>query len=853
MSSRYCLVVLFAVLLVSGRVIEASPPATKDKPRVDASGDLLPEGVLARLGTVRLKHDGETIVSFSPDGKQLISLGADSALCTWSLPDGRKLRSFSRPDVKFASIRGFANADEHMALRLMLKGGGVGLAALQMRQQLCLSATDSGVGAVAHSRDGRWLACVKPKKGLFIWDTTGGMEPRHFGEMQCLMLAFSPDARLLAAAETESAETLVLGVWDLQTGRRLWKLKTQAGSVHQALRFSPDGKYLAAREVNFIRLWNMTSGKRTRLYATQYPIVDWAFAPDSKHLAAVLSNSQGIVVWETASEEEVGTMTIEGTQIATACFAGDGSSLFTWSADGVFRQWNWREGRELRGWESQLGGVVSLALGPDGKTLAAATGEGTITLWDVKSAAQIGPARNPEIKALAFTEQDKLFLYSAEGDAQWVDWLPAKARHKRARPTAKGTPFAVNGSARVQAWKEDEHVDVVEADTGKTLARMEGGEQLANLVLSPDGRAAAAAYSDESVRLWNLATARETRRLDVATAVQMAFSHDGKTLAILGSDHEIRMWEVATGEQRCRFQATQSGVGVLEFTPDDRFLAAACADESVRIWDALTGKRVRSLVGHFGAIEALAVSPDSRRLASGGADGVIHIWDLGAGRRERRLEGHRGPITALAFAPDGKRLASAGKDTTVLVWDLTAPPRQAPAPPRGRLDHCWEDLGRAEGRMSFRAMTELIGAPGHAIVLFRTHLAPVPSIKGAVIEGLIAELRHDKYAVREQATKELAKLEERARPFMIKALAGKTDGELAKRLQYLIDLLDAPPAEPDHLRGLRAVEVLERIGTPAALQLLDEWAQGDAHARLTQLGRQAGRRVRQRLNVNNQQ
>jgi hypothetical protein len=114
------------------------------------------------------------------------------------------------------------------------------------------------------------------------------------------------------------------------------------------------------------------------------------------------------------------------------------------------------------------------------------------------------------------------------------------------------------------------------------------------------------------------------------------------------------------------------------------------------------------------------------------------------------------------------------------------------------------------------------------------------------------DLGYDKHAVRERATRELASLEERARPFLVKALAKKTDGELAKRLQHLLDLLDAPPAEPDRLRTERAVEVLERIGTAAALELLDHWAQGDANARLTQMARQAGRRVRQRLRATSQ-
>jgi WD40 repeat protein len=784
---------------------------------------------------LRLRHEGETVLSFSADGKQLISLGEDSALHAWSIPEGRKLRSFSPPGVKLTAARG--KAAERVRLRALIQGGER-VQAQALRQQL------GTAGPAACSADGRWLACARPKSGVNIWDTTAGMEPQHLADALVVALAFSSDARLLALSELEG-DAVVIRVWDRAAGRELWKLRPSAGAVPEPLRFSPDGKYLAAREEHVVRLWSLASGKRVRSYQSPADVLDFAFSRDGKHLAAVASNRL-VTVWETASEEEAGTVSLTDNTFHAVCFAGNGASLFTWADDGLIRQWSYRQGLELRHWDGPTGPVPVLALTPDGKTLAAATADGVISLYDVTAGKEISPSRSPEVRALAFADPKALFQYTADGEARWTDWDQGKVRRRAARPSVKGTPYAVHARGKVQAWQDEDRLRLVEAHSGKTLATVGEVDRLSGMAFSPDGRLAAFGHIDESVRLWSLTSGKEWRRLEAGPAVQLAFSHDGKVLAVLGVDQEIHLWELATGERRRQLRATQVEVRVLEFTPDDRYLVAACADESVRVWDPLTGQAVYALVGHFGPVEALAVSPDSRWLASGGADGSVRVWDLGSGAQVRRLEGHRGPINALAFGPDGKRLASASKDATMLVWDLTTKPGNVAAG-RGPAEQHWEDLGRADAAVAFRAMAELVRTPQEAVALFRARQRAEGLVTADRIAGLIADLSHARYAVRDKATKELARLEGQARRALLKALAAKLDGEAAKRLHHLVELLDAPLREPAQLRAQRAVEVLERIATPAALELLDQWARGAPGARLTESACEAGTRVRLRL------
>jgi WD40 repeat protein len=98
------------------------------------------------------------------------------------------------------------------------------------------------------------------------------------------------------------------------------------------------------------------------------------------------------------------------------------------------------------------------------------------------------------------------------------------------------------------------------------------------LVFSPDGRWLAS--GTDGLKLWDIETGRELRSLPTGRASRAAFSPDGRMLATDTSDDTLRLWEVATGGERHRFTG-HSGIGgvrSLAFAPDGRTLAAASSE-----------------------------------------------------------------------------------------------------------------------------------------------------------------------------------------------------------------------------------------------------------------------------------
>jgi len=111
------------------------------------------------------------------------------------------------------------------------------------------------------------------------------------------------------------------------------------------------------------------------------------------------------------------------------------------------------------------------------------------------------------------------------------------------------------------------------------------------------------------------------------------------------------------------------------------------------------------------------------------------------------------------------------------------------------------------------------------------HLQPV-RVDGKRIERLLADLDGNEFAAREAAERELTELGDRAEPRLRQALEDKPSLEMRRRLQAI--LAGPKRLSADSLRTLRAIAVLERIGTPEARVLLEKLAEGAAGERVRQ-------------------
>ncbi len=151
-----------------------------------------------------------------------------------------------------------------------------------------------------------------------------------------------------------------------------------------------------------------------------------------------------------------------------------------------------------------------------------------------------------------------------------------------------------------------------------------------------------------------------------------------------------------------------------------------------------------------------------------------------------------------------------------------------------KLKASWTDLASMESPKGYRAMWALLAAPQQLKTLLRDNLHPVPSLSLQNITDLIARLDHEQFDARDRAAKELEHQGELAEPALRKALESQPSAQARQQIKLLLGKLENRVSGPEILRPLRALTLLEEIGTDDARDVLGRLAKGAPGAWLTQ-------------------
>jgi WD40 repeat protein len=663
------------------------------------------------------------------------------------------------------------------------------------------------VDDVILSPDAKLVVSFSRQDGNRLWDAITGRE-LPLKESLRMTPVFTAKGKLLALEGSERGE---LVCQDLASSDSVRLPRNTPGipkgwpnTNWQQDLVSPDGAIRAAIKENRIHLCDARSGKELDAFAEENDKINGslAFSPDSKLLAA--SDPRGVRLWDVGQRKFLRLCRAKDFQVFRVVFSEDGKTLAAADGNSV-TLWDVATGK----WRHEFHHmylVGALAFLPDGKTILSGSSynDPIIRLWDPFTGREKGQWRGHtvDVQTLAVTPDGKL---------------------------------AASGG-------QDKTLRLWDVAAGKELRQFgDGKETIWKVAFSPDRKMLAA--GGKVVHLWDPATGEELRTFGGGTILRVAFSVNGKTLATAASDDGlVRLWDVGTGQELRTFGGQSQQIPTFAFSPEGKTLATGDPAGPIHLWDLTMGKEIRT-IGEAKkpdpraayTLGAITFSPDGRVVAAGYSDEMVKLWEVASGQERARFHGHRSGVVRLVYSPDGRLLASGSWDRTAVIWDVMgqrAAPRLLGKLEPEKLNALWDDLAGPDASKAYRAIRTLSSNAPQASSFLKEHLRPAIAADAKRVAGLVAELDGEEFAARERATKELQELGEAAEPALRAALEGQPSAELRRRAQSLLARTE-PGRSPELLRGLRAIEVLERIATPEAGQLLQKLADGSPDARLT--------------------
>jgi WD40 repeat protein len=505
-----------------------------------------------------------------------------------------------------------------------------------------LEGHQSIVTSVAVSPDGKLTASASIDGTVRIWNLSNGeivaLIPGSKSAVHAV--AFAPDGKSLASAGADK----IVRVWDishLKTDYVVITKETKALPGHtdtvHALAFGKDANTLASAGADkTVILWDVSTGKDKKLTEHAAAVQALAFTLDGKTLVSAGDEAKFFVY-----DADTGKKRLEGTTdyraIASIAISSDGKTLCTGGVEarldaeqGMIRFWNLADVKETLKPIAHSTGILAVAFGADGKTVAAGGKDPVVRSWNVQTGVQkhhwIGHLG--AVRSLAFAKDDAA-LISGSFDSTVKVWDPAQS----------------SGPEVIQA-----HADWVQA-----------------LVLNGKNTLLASGSRDGTVKIWDPKSSKLLKELPShkGAVTSLAFSNhkekDAAYLAVGTRDEknkgEIKLWRIEsdakqgfTFKEHQTLKEQENAVTCLAFHPSDEkadILISGSTDKTVKVWDIKAGKLTQTHTGHTDEVRCIAFSFDNVSFASGGKDALVCFYELESKEIRKLTDMHLGSIEAI--------------------------------------------------------------------------------------------------------------------------------------------------------------------------------------------------------------
>lgn len=474
---------------------------------------------------------GMNLISFTPDGRQLISAAPNEGwIEIWDITSQRRLWRLHEPTTIYAGC--ISVSPDGKRLARSDASGNIPIFDLTTGKLLRKFPSFKFVATVLYSPDGRLLASgessgqIEPRPRIALRDANTGEVRRSLdpGPVAPRCLSFSRDGKTLAAVGDDGE----IRVWEAASGKRLHPSGDPPGAL---VELSASGDQAWTQAFGMLSAWDVATGRRLG----SLPANCVAFSADRHRLATFTNNDQQVSVWDAASRHllfrihlrpansEAKTVYIDqlalspdGRQVAACC-----RRVVNKLPQPSARIWNTATGQEIHRDDWQHYQPEAMAFSPDGALIA------------MLKSTIIGHRLRKSIRF--FSTTDAGVARVGKSEILLPDLGLATPSDIRFSPDSR--MVAVNGQTRLEIW-----------EIASGTARMRLDDRSARILavqFSPRGDIVASA-DEEGIRIWNLETGALVKRFSGHSGVvkALSFSADGKVLASGSSNSTILIWDV---------------------------------------------------------------------------------------------------------------------------------------------------------------------------------------------------------------------------------------------------------------------------------------------------------------------
>lgn len=508
----------------------------------------------------------------------------------------------------------------------------------------------------------------------------------------------SPQGNQIAIATTAG-----VSIVDLSSFREVLYIdeKAQATSVS----YSPDGSQLAVGLGDGrVVVYDSKSGEVVREIEYIRSIINWesdrldwklivVFGPDGKSVLVSTGSSLGGTPIDLLDlETGIKRFSVPNPDW-TLCLDYDSNNRYILVCSEKIYLLNAATGEVSQTIDGFDGSVRDAKFNPDARTLAIATEDNGIYIWDLETQSvtkqvsndqlQISTLRHidfgPDSNQIIFGGEDGYERYNGSYniESDQLEWLVQSSGGSDGNINA--LEFSIDPKM-VISGRNDGYLVFLDSVDGREIMKLRLGHQgrnVGNIAFSSDGSILAAGY-DDSIHLWRIPSGKLQKELvfynrdGVALGGPiLAFHPNNTNLASYGAGDGISIWNIKNASLDTTIYSYQDIVRSLTFIQDGKTLVSG-GDGDIWLINLSDDEKIIEFPAIYNT-HFLAVNPNGSLLAfPSWKNGVyfVTVYDVESGQIVQEFARNEDRINGISFNANGKLLASADDSGTIIIWDI---------------------------------------------------------------------------------------------------------------------------------------------------------------------------------------